>query len=79
MTKTLTNAAFGLALLLVAGPSFASSEAPYAGQAHPISSPAFTTAGSEGPAVLAAPQAGSPVVGGVTLSSNSEAYVGQKG
>jgi hypothetical protein len=79
MTKTLTSAFFGLALLLVAGPSFASSEAPYVGQARPITSPAFTTAGAEGPAVFVAPQAGSPVVSGVALSSSSEAYVGQKG
>jgi hypothetical protein len=79
MTINLKSTAFGLALLLVAGPSFASSEAPYVGQANPITSPAFTTAGAEGPAMFAAPQAGSPVLGGVALSSNSEAYVGQKG
>ena len=80
MTMTLKSAALGLALLLVAGPSFASSEAPHVGQALPLTSPAFTTAGAEGAPVFAAPASGATVVSGsAQLSSSSEAYVGQKG
>jgi len=68
------------ALIALAGPAFASSEAPHVGQANPITSPAFTTAGAEGPAVFAAPAPGATVVSGsAQLSSSSEAYVGQKG
>lgn len=80
MTKTLTNAAFGLALLLVAGPSFASSEAPHAGEARPLTSPAYTTAGAEAAPVFEAPAPGAVVTSGIAqLPSSSEAYQGQKG
>jgi len=67
------------ALIALAAPAFASSEAPVTGTPRVITSPAFTTAGSEGPAMFLPARPDMRIVAGGTLPLSAEGYVGQRG
>jgi hypothetical protein len=68
------------ALIAFAAPAFASSEAPFAGSATVITTPAFSTQGSEG-AVMARPATPEMTLMSAAqrLGNNGEAYIGPRG
>lgn len=67
------------ALIALAAPAFASSEAPHVGEARVISAPGFTTAGADGPAMFLPARPEMRIVAGVGVPTSAEGYVGQRG